>query len=300
MKSSEIDCSRVVQLVQIIEKDKDGKRISWRDCYALRGEVPDTYHLKTGYNEFEDDAVTMPEHFEVDDDQPSLERIHKCVCNPARQVLTDDNAFYTDIKARFGDCNTYYTHDNGGRPFLVYVADDGDSVGIFRTPGNDDPYYVPDSVSFDKENHAWTYIYPVKVYTDVKRVMIGESTENRMTSCSGGAGDWALGNSVLLELNTLNHYVHIGMEVVEFTTDSEIIEFCSPVGNSNVPYPFAFDSEDNVYYFLDCKYVSTANEGDSFDRANAYDYWYGHNGCKFKQRDSKVFNNLCVVQKRLI
>jgi hypothetical protein len=64
-----------------------------------------------------------------------------------------------------------------------------------------------------------------------------------------GKGDGTereVGNSILLHEEKL-YYVFIGDIVFRFKAIAPITEFVSPVGNSDVPYPYAVDVKKNVY-----------------------------------------------------
>ena len=83
-------------------------------------------------------------------------------------------------------------------------------------------------------------------------VFVGSSPINRMTIFSGGHGEWAKGNSILLHLKA-NRYMFIGSTIYEFDSYEPIVRFVSPVGNSDVPYPYAYDANNNAYLFaFDC------------------------------------------------
>lgn len=119
----------------------------------------------------------------------------------------------------------YQVHDNGGRPFTVYLCD-ASTVAIFNT-------YT------DKL---------VKVYEKVNKIFIGKyqykSTRGKVHKMDG--------NSILLQVG--NKYVEIGWDVYEFKTDDEIVKYYSFVGNSDVPYPVAM-GEKYVYFMLDHVYI---------------------------------------------
>lgn len=72
-----------------------------------------------------------------------------------------------------------------------------------------------------------------------EKVFVGHSPEH------GAKFD---GNSMLLHLEGLK-YVFVGEEVFSFTAKSPITKFLSPVGNNDVPYPWAVDEEGSRYLF---------------------------------------------------
>ena len=73
----------------------------------------------------------------------------------------------------------------------------------------------------------------------VEKVFVGHSPEH------GAKFD---GNSMLLHLEGLK-YVFVGEVVFSFTAKSPIAKFFSPVGNNDVPYPWAVDEEGSRYLF---------------------------------------------------
>ncbi len=59
------------------------------------------------------------------------------------------------------------------------------------------------------------------------------------------------GNTILIKL-AVNKYIFIGSEIYKFKThDDEIIDYVSPVGNSDMPYPVAYGKQ--FVYFMDDK-----------------------------------------------
>ncbi len=134
--------------------------------------------------------------------------------------------------------STYYTHDNGGRPFKVVVTDD---VHVFRQ-------WNKKEHTDDKGDDGYHKMPCFTCYKPL-RVMIGESPQNEMTEFSGGYGPKFSGNSILIHEKDHN-YVLIGEKIIEFTTEVRIDEFVSPVGNNDVPYPWARDALGNTYLFV--------------------------------------------------
>ena len=113
---------------------------------------------------------------------------------------------------------TWYTHDNGGRPFKV-VQPSPSIVEIYK-----------------HDNDQYNKL--VKRYTNVKKIFVG----------TYGTDKYFQGNSLLLRLRANNRYVFIGERVYEFTSTENIREFYSPVGNNDAPSPLALSASD-VYFF---------------------------------------------------
>ena len=108
---------------------------------------------------------------------------------------------------------TYETHDNGGRPFTIAINDDIATI---------------------------THIESNTVYVQ------------RFIQCFVGEADnhSEAGNSILLLVNA-NKYVYIGHKMFTFTSIALIITYRSPIGNSDVPYPYAIDEDGNVYLLIE-------------------------------------------------
>ncbi len=134
----------------------------------------------------------------------------------------------------------YQIHDNGGRPFTVKIA--GNRVRIYKNDFDDEIEYT--EPFFDEI---------------VERVFVGESPKNEMTEFSAGHGDSFKGNSLLLCTSELE-YVFIGEKVYSFSALSEIVQYVSPVGNSDVPYPYAIDIENRAYLMTENVIVQLTDE----------------------------------------
>lgn len=128
----------------------------------------------------------------------------------------------------------YFTHDNGGSPFMVAI--NNNHVKVFKRDRWDD-------------DGPEDYSELVKEFT-CERVFVGKSYLNGMTKYGGGYGRYYDGNSVLLQLGK-GICVFIGHEIYKFSLEkNDVIEsYSSPVGNNDVPYPCAL-GRHNVYYFM--------------------------------------------------
>lgn len=148
----------------------------------------------------------------------------------------------------------YITHDNGGRPFKVVDLKETCNAVILKNSWNND-------INDEYKEWVCTYIY--------QRMLIGRC-DPRLPN------DTFNGNSVLIHLaesvetsstnasiptvssngaytaSTPDRYVYVGDQVYEFSAqpDDAIIEYYSPIGNNDVPYPYAI-GEKYVYFVLD-------------------------------------------------
>ena len=123
---------------------------------------------------------------------------------------------------------TYFIHDNGGRPFEVVA--DHESIHVHKNTMDDDEPY-------DEE--------PFLTITDFEGYWSGfDSSPCRQRE----------GSSILIKV-TDNRYISIGWEIYRFDTqDDVILDYVSPIGNSDVPYPVAW-SKDKVYFMLSRAWV---------------------------------------------
>jgi len=131
---------------------------------------------------------------------------------------------------------TYLIHDNGGRPFKVVI---NDNVSVYNENGYNEQ---TDEIIYSKE--------PIINLKGISNIFIGKSPENEMTKFSGGYGPNFDGNSILVHIKD-NEYIYIGSEIFRFHSFAEIIDYKSPVGNSDVPYPYAIDKENNYYLMIE-------------------------------------------------
>jgi hypothetical protein len=188
---------------------------------------------------------------------------------------------------------TYYTHDNGGRPFKVVV--DKSQVSIYKDTNKD----------FDKEPD---YSKQVRTF-DVKKVYVGKSTGGTIGDHTLAQAKQFVGNSILLELaSPANTYVFVGHEIYEFKmTDDEPQKYFSLVGHSDVPYPVIL-GKNNVYFMLDRKFVSREHfplKMTALQWEDAYQIFYG-DWDKVKltwvnslEDRAKKIKGVKVIQKRI-
>jgi len=113
---------------------------------------------------------------------------------------------------------SFTTHYNGGRPFKIIVSKDDIKIYNYE----DDKLVL----TFKKFIGYW-YGYDMHYHYH--------------------------GNTILIQI-TRNQYVFVGPGIKSFETSEEILDFISPIGNSDVPYPVAY-SDNYVYFMLDNKYV---------------------------------------------
>lgn len=124
----------------------------------------------------------------------------------------------------------YNIHFNGGYPYIVVIKNN--NVEIYKNA---------------KE------LVLVNTYTPIK-IFIGKSKKCPTTESSGGYGKEFDGNTILLQLTKFK-YLLITNKLLPFTFKKQIIDFESPLGNSDVPYPYAKDIDGNYFIFDERKFI---------------------------------------------
>lgn len=158
---------------------------------------------------------------------------------------------------------TFTTHDNGGSPFRVKFIN-ANNAEIYclvkhKDGGYDPPTYKPImSLTFEK------------AFLGKKPKFDGSDRYS-----------FEKGNSILFHIND-STYIYVGHAILKFNTrnNEKILEYYSPIGNSDVPYPFAI-GEKNTYFMLEPGPGPGFVSNDKLDFSkNLYGQIYGHLGGK--------------------
>lgn len=225
------------------------------------------------YNLRSKDATAIPDGFKK---ARAPSKYYKdSVCGTKKILLSRD----TLRAPTHAGAQLYRTHDNGGRPFLVYVTNT--KVFAYTTPHKE--YHIPDFLFDPYEQHAserestlasrWLYSKPV-FEASYEKVWIGKSVKNDVTEFGGGYGDDFDGNAILLkETHRKNSYVLIHSSITRFVADQEIVQFVSNVGNNDVPYPYAVDLNGHVYLLLNGVKMTSIPKNKTSD---PYEFFYAH------------------------
>lgn len=133
---------------------------------------------------------------------------------------------------------SYWIHNNGGRPFRVDDYPDAKLVVIYPRQ----VLYEDENGEFDEDDEiSEDYL----LHMQYLRIFPGIDPDEP---------DF-LGNSILLEISYKTYYCIESTGSFLFKTQDTIEEYYSPVGNSDVPYPFALGNE-NVYLIIEDAYTS--------------------------------------------
>ncbi|MBN8525489.1 MAG: hypothetical protein J0M02_09145 [Planctomycetes bacterium] len=122
----------------------------------------------------------------------------------------------------------YLTHDNGGSPIKVFV-DGGDVTAV----GLD--------LAFKEDVH-------LKILFK-RRGCVAVHVGQYRGPHYPPTGRTGLGNSILVQTGARS-YVFIGDRIFAFTTPEPVLAYRSPIGNSDVPYPWA-EGEEYVYLMVE-------------------------------------------------
>lgn len=141
--------------------------------------------------------------------------------------------------------NTYFTHNNGDRPYLIYLGDHDAYIYII-----DGSIKYDELETLDDQNRIFAYTNKVKHFR-FQKAFIGKGLYRENTIIYDPEFD---GNTVLLKINNYK-YIYIGEIIYEFSTNNDnITEYYSVVGNNDVPYPVAF-SDKFAYFMYDKLYL---------------------------------------------
>lgn len=196
--------------------------------HGLKGDRKGYYYKWISYNKFEDEMSKIPEGALLMNKPKWL--IEEYYCGSKKVFVPNQHLEYKGYKY-------VITMDNGGSPFCVFYKE-GD-VTVFRM----DPKYIIEDWELDHR------FYTKKVaHFSPREIMLGKAIKNKSSEFSGGYGKWADGNTILLWIGD-DEYVYIGESIFSFRSLSKIIKYNSPIGNSDVPYPYAVD-EDGRYYLM--------------------------------------------------
>jgi hypothetical protein len=152
----------------------------------------------------------------------------------------------------------YFTHNNYFRPYKVVIINNI-QVNVYKSSNEDDEDY----------NKLVLDICPQQIF-------VGKSQLNKMTEFSGGHGDQFDGNSILLKVNDTS-CIYIGKKIMLFHTINPVVSYHSPVGNNDVPYPYAVDSGNNYYLIIEDVIVKSGSELQNYldNDETPYEYYYG-------------------------
>jgi hypothetical protein len=94
---------------------------------------------------------------------------------------------------------------------------------------------------------VYSYSFFISAFDEYEGYWYGyDSSANRMHN-----------NTLLIKLSA-HEYMHIGPVIYTFKTTDKIVDYISPLGNSDVSYAVAY-GKSNIYFMNDFKYVNKKN-----------------------------------------
>lgn len=153
------------------------------------------------------------------------------------------------MELNINDYQEYYTHSNGSRPYKIIIFNNN-LIRVFKS-----------DICILNLNS--------------QQIFIGKSEKNKMTEYSGGQGNEFDGNTILVKMNDTT-YIYIGCKIMSFNTQNQIISYHSPVGNNDVPYPYAIDSANNYYLMIEDVILKKTKELENvvINSNDPYEYYY--------------------------
>ena len=194
------------------------------------------------YNEFESSPTPLPKGARKINLAPDV--IQSTYCGSRIRLRPRNDAYRALCQTHRGE-KVYTTHDNGGRPFVVYVSKL--HATVYRQPQHSFTEESDWSVS-DKQNR-WAYTQRV-VQFSIQHCYVGKSPLTPTTRCSGGHGKAFDGNTLLFDIGH-GSYAYVGEAVFTFSLmpGDRFQAYYSAVGNNDVPYP-VLRGHTHVYFLL--------------------------------------------------
>ena len=166
---------------------------------------------------------------------PNKQMIYKWVLMDSSKTLKTGNKIVG---------KTYYIHDNGGQPFKVICNESKKTVYVYK----DIRDWSGKMEDIPEEPIYGDLIFEFKY----KKIFTGDPIPSIFTESKSGYL-FEPGNSILVCIS-VGKYIYIGSEIYSFETgkgiDDEIIKYYSPIGNNDVPYPFAV-SRNKTYLMIE-------------------------------------------------
>jgi len=183
----------------------------------------------------------------------------------------------------------YYIHDNGGRPFKVMANSKEIIINTLDYNSSDDKNIQTEGCECDLDKYKYDYLMNIENFMGY-----WEGFDSSPTKMHG--------NSILVKI-TDNSYIFIGWEIYNFETDDIILEYISPVGNNDVPYPIAIGT-NFVYIMTEKKMIEKTKLKKPVTIANSDGYSWelavDSNNKKNIHNSSIPIKNINILQKRLM
>jgi len=158
----------------------------------------------------------------------------------------------------------YYIHDNGGIPYKLEIT--LKNIKVYKIE-IDYKYYEKFDIRYSEKADAYTYDRDYKngnlklrkeekiLELEYEKLFFGKELPDRICDSFENyylCNSVEYGESVLVKEKE-NKYIFIGefIYTFEIESDNEILEYYTPIGNSDVPFPSAIDKKGNNYLFTE-------------------------------------------------
>eukprot|EP00386_Alphamonas_edax_P007605 GDKI01025328.1.p1 GENE.GDKI01025328.1~~GDKI01025328.1.p1 ORF type:complete len:342 (-),score=47.67 GDKI01025328.1:13-1038(-) len=156
----------------------------------------------------------------------------------------------------------FWVHDNGGKPFLLRITPR--VFAVYRKPhGASESAIVQQIEGEDRSGEHIAYadqdfscLYGQEIEWDhPSKYTLLAAEPSSYVRCFVGDHDskthphFGIGNSCLIEVEP-RQWLWVSVTVQAFTTTEDIHEYHSPIGNNDVPYPYAI-SDTHTYFLND-------------------------------------------------
>jgi len=160
------------------------------------------------------------------------------------------------IKPKTRTSKSYLIHDNGGRPFKVTIKGKKAFISVICDyPGENNEVVYEPIVRRTLGPLEFSFIKEFIGLDNYDKIRIGQ----KITGYRPTLRSKTKGNSILFQVKSdksnLKKYIYVGSEIYSFYTNELIDKYYSPIGNNDVPYPYAV-SKNNVYLMAEKKVLN--------------------------------------------
>ncbi len=150
------------------------------------------------------------------------------------------------IKPKTKTNKSYLIHDNGGRPFKVTIKGKKAFISVICDyPGENNEVVYEPIIRRTLGPLEFSFVQDFIGLDNYNKIVDKKITGYKPTPLSKTKG-----NSILFQVKSDKpkqyKYIYVGSEIYSFYTNEIIEKYHSPIGNNDVPYPYAI-SESSIY-----------------------------------------------------
>lgn len=189
------------------------------------------------------------------------------------------------IKPKTRTSKSYLIHDNGGRPFKVTIKGKKAFISVICDyPGENNEVVYEPIVRRTLGPLEFSFIKEFIGLDNYDKIV-----DKKITGYKPTPSNKTKGNSILFQVKSdrlkQHKYIYVGSEIYSFYTNELITKYYSPIGNNDVPYPYAI-SKNNIYLMVEKKVLNR----EAIYLKDPYDQYYSTNseGLKPKKLNIKM------------